>query len=92
MVPQDNGRLLIFVFGLRLLQSCRPVIEKPSAPTRDYRTRGVDRCKASPNRSVDVQTVKGLTAGRNTPQLPVFGCATSEKLREQLDPFGLKHG
>jgi hypothetical protein len=39
----------------------------------------------------DVSIIRDLVAGQSRPELPLFGCAVSEKLQALSDPFGLKY-
>lgn len=50
-----------------------------------YRERG-----AAPGKYLDTTILSDVMAARTAPSLPVYGCATGERLRRQLDPFGFK--
>jgi hypothetical protein len=38
----------------------------------------------------DVDIIDDVLAGRDAPELPLFGCAVSQRLKKLLDPFGLR--
>jgi hypothetical protein len=63
-------------------------IEAPDGTARfrgGYQQRG-----APPEKYLDVAILSGLMASKPVPNLRVYGCATSRRLRSLLDPFALK--
>jgi hypothetical protein len=62
-----------------------------SAPDGSVRFRGGYRDRNTPpGQYLDVTILEGLIASRLAPQLQVYGCATSRRLKLYLDPFSWK--
>jgi hypothetical protein len=61
------------------------------APTGRVAFRGGYRkLGAAPGAYLDVAILSGLMASRPVGAIPIYGCATSTRLRRLLDPLGLK--